>query len=147
MDGAKIGSIGHIGCFSFTLPRIWACGDGGAVTTNDPTLRQIRNATEHGEKLATITTKSASIAVWMPLRAILQIKLRYLNTWNDQRRVIAARYNQFLKLPNLVTPQELPGAQGVWNQYTIRITSDQGLICYLSGQRTQPVATSEASAQ
>jgi dTDP-4-amino-4,6-dideoxygalactose transaminase len=60
--------------------------------------------------------------------AILQIKLRYLDTWNDQRRAIAARYHQFLQLvPNLVTPQEWPGAQGVWNQYTIRITSDQGV--------------------
>jgi len=40
--------------------------------------------------------------------------------------VIAARYNQFLKLVPDPSHLKIPGAQGVWNQYTIRITSDQG---------------------
>lgn len=128
--GQKVGSIGHIGCFSFyPTKNLGACGDGGAVTTNDPAIAaKMRMLREHGEK-----TRYCHHEIGVNSRldalqaAILQIKLRYLDIWNDQRRAIAARYNQFLKLvPDLVTPQDLPGAQGVWNQYTIRISSDQG---------------------
>ena len=58
--------------------------------------------------------------------AILQVKLRYLDTWNHQRRAIAARYNQFLKVvPSLITPQS--SKEGVWNQFTIRIPGEQGV--------------------
>lgn len=129
--GQKVGSIGHIGCFSFyPTKNLGACGDGGAVTTNDPAIAvKMRMLREHGEKARYYHHEIGVNSRLDALQAaILQIKLRYLDTWNDQRRVIAARYNQFLKLvPDLVIPQDLPGAQGVWNQYTIRITSDQGV--------------------
>ena len=124
--GQKVGSIGHIGCFSFyPTKNLGACGDGGAVTTNDPEIAQaIRMLRQHGEK-----NRYYYEAIGVNSRldtlqaAILQIKLRYLDTWNEQRRAIAARYHQFLKLvPGIVTPEELAGGQGVWNQYTIRLS-------------------------
>ncbi|MEO1433754.1 MAG: DegT/DnrJ/EryC1/StrS family aminotransferase, partial [Cyanobacteria bacterium J06633_8] len=46
----------------------------------------------------------------------------YLDTWNQQRQEIAARYHELLKhVPGIIIPQELPGGTGVWNQYTIRV--------------------------
>lgn len=123
--GHKVGSIGHIGCFSFyPTKNLAACGDGGAVTTNDPALAAtIRMLRQHGEKNRYYYEEIGINSRLDVLQAaILQIKLRYLDTWNDQRRAIAARYHQFLKLiPGIVIPQELAGGQGVWNQYTIRL--------------------------
>ena len=57
---------------------------------------------------------------------ILSIKLRYLDSWNAQRREKAAVYGEFLsRVPGVAVPKELPEAKGVWNQYTIRLTSPE----------------------
>ena len=129
--GKKVGSIGHIGCFSFyPTKNLGACGDGGAVTTNDPAIAAaIRMLRNHGQKASYYYEEIGVNSRLDTLQAaILQIKLRYLDTWNDQRRAIATRYHQFLThVPGIVTPQ-LAGAQGVWNQYTIRITKDDQMI-------------------
>lgn len=127
--GQQVGSIGHIGCFSFyPTKNLGACGDGGAVTTNDPAIAdRIRTLRVHGEKSRYhheeigINSRLDTIQA-----AILQVKLKYLNTWNEQRQAIASRYHQYLSsFPNVVIPQELPGGKGVWNQYTIRLQSEK----------------------
>jgi dTDP-4-amino-4,6-dideoxygalactose transaminase len=121
----KVGSIGHIGCFSFyPTKNLGACGDGGAITTNNEEIAlKVRMLKEHGQKARyyyeEIGINSRLDAIQA---AILQIKLRYLDIWNNQRREVAAYYHQSLShIPGIVTPQELAGGIGVWNQYTIRI--------------------------
>jgi len=125
---AKVGSIGHIGCFSFyPTKNLGACGDGGAITTNDPAIAaKLRILKEHGqrnryqyEEIGVNSRLDAMQAV------ILAVKLRYLDNWNQQRQAIATYYNQFLsQVAGIVTPQELAGGVSVWNQYTIRISSE-----------------------
>ena len=133
--GRKVGSIGHIGCFSFfPTKNLGACGDGGAVTTNDKNLAaSIRILREHG-----MTERYRHEATGINSRldalqaAILQIKLPYLARWNDARRQVADNYPQLLKsLPGIVLPQELPGGRAVWNQYTLRLTQE----CHSSDYR------------
>lgn len=123
--GQKVGSIGHVGCFSFyPTKNLGACGDGGAVTTNDLEIAaKIRMLRNHGEKNRyyheDIGLNSRLDAIQA---AILRVKLRYLDTWNEQRRAIASRYHAYLsQIPGIVIPQELSGGEGVWNQYTIRL--------------------------
>lgn len=126
-QGQKVGSIGDVGCFSFfPTKNLGACGDGGAVTTNDPaiaaTMRMLR---EHGshtryyhEAIGVNSRLDAVQAV------ILQIKLRYLDQWNDQRQAVAERYAQLLSpLTEITIPQVVAGGKSVWNQYTILIHS------------------------
>jgi dTDP-4-amino-4,6-dideoxygalactose transaminase len=127
--GQKVGSIGHIGCFSFyPTKNLGAYGDGGAITTNDPEIAaKLRVLKEHGQKnryyYEEIGVNSRLDAIQA---AILQIKLRYLDIWNNQRRKVASRYHQFLNLvPGIITPQELVGGMGVWNQYTIRVLGNK----------------------
>lgn len=125
----KVGSIGHIGCFSFyPTKNLGACGDGGAVTTNDPALAaKIRMLREHGSENRYLHTQIGINSRLDALQAaILQIKLRYLDSWNQQRQAIAHRYHQLLNLiPGIVIPQELSSGQGVWNQYTIRVQAGE----------------------
>ncbi|MDZ7960459.1 MAG: DegT/DnrJ/EryC1/StrS family aminotransferase [Aulosira sp. DedQUE10] len=124
----KVGSIGHIGCFSFyPTKNLGGCGDGGAITTNDPAIAsQLRVLREHGSKFRYIHEEIGVNSRLDAIQAaILEIKLRYLDNWNERRRAIAAYYSQFLNhLPSIITPQELAGGAGVWNQYTIRISSE-----------------------
>ena len=124
-DNQKVGSIGHIGCFSFyPTKNLGGCGDGGAITINDDEIAQkIRVLKDHGQKTKYhyeeigVNSRLDSIQA-----AILLIKLRYLDSWNTQRQKIAARYHELLKhVSGITVPQELPGGAGVWNQYTIRV--------------------------
>lgn len=126
----KVGSIGHIGCFSFyPTKNLGACGDGGAITTNNPeiaaTLRMLR---DHGRRSGyyyeALGVNSRLDAVQA---TILQIKLRYLEGWNRQRQTVAERYQQRLnRLAGIVLPQMVLDGTHVWNQYTIRVTEDAG---------------------
>jgi dTDP-4-amino-4,6-dideoxygalactose transaminase len=123
--GAKVGSIGHVGCFSFyPTKNLGACGDGGAVTTNDPAIaHKVRVLRSHGERQRyiheAIGVNSRLDAVQA---AVLQVKLRYLDAWNDQRQAVAERYHHLLSpIPHIVPPQPLSGGRSVWNQYTVRL--------------------------
>ncbi|BAY17424.1 DegT/DnrJ/EryC1/StrS aminotransferase [Nostoc sp. HK-01] len=127
-DNQKVGSIGHIGCFSFyPTKNLGGCGDGGAITTNDPELAaKMRVIKEHGQRnryyYEEVGVNSRLDAIQA---AILQIKLRYLDNWNQKRQAIASYYQQFLsQLPGIVVPEELPGGESVWNQFTIRVVSE-----------------------
>jgi len=139
--GQKVGSIGHIGCFSFfPTKNLGACGDGGAVITNDKSIAaSIRKLREHGMS-ARYCHEATGINSRLDViqAAILQIKLRYLDRWNDARREVAAGYDQLLKpVPELVLPQETPGGRAVWNQYTIRLTQDSSNSRYRDEVRSQ----------
>jgi dTDP-4-amino-4,6-dideoxygalactose transaminase len=123
----KVGSMGHIGCFSFfPTKNLGACGDGGAMTTHDNAIAtKIRQLKDHGQ-----TSKYCSELVGVNSRldslqaAILSIKLKYLDGWNHQRQVIAQRYHQFFsKIAGITIPQVNSPAISVWNQYTLRIDS------------------------
>ncbi len=140
--GKKVGSIGHIGCFSFyPTKNLGACGDGGAVTTNDPaiaaSIRMLRNHGMSGDRYRHEATGINSRLDALQA-AILQIKLPYLDRWNDARREVAASYHHMLKpVPGVVIPQELPGGRAVWNQYTIRLTKDSSSSSYRDEVRNQ----------
>ncbi len=126
--GQKVGSFGQIGCFSFyPTKNLGACGDGGAITTNDPkiaaTLRMLR---DHGRRSGYYHEEFGVNSRLDAIQAaILQIKLRYLDGWNDQRRVVADRYHQLLQpISKVVTPQASASGRPVWNQYTVRVVDD-----------------------
>jgi len=122
----KIGSIGHVGCFSFfPTKNLGACGDGGAITTNDPAIaKQMRILKEHGSPeryrhdFIGINSRIDAIQA-----VILTVKLPYLDYWNEQRRRAAQYYQELLhSIPQLKLPQALVGGSSVWNQYTVCIT-------------------------
>jgi dTDP-4-amino-4,6-dideoxygalactose transaminase len=125
----KIGSLSHVGCFSFfPTKNLGAFGDGGAITTNDPKIAAtVRMLKEHGSRSRYYHEEiGVNSRLDVIQAAILQVKLRHLETWNSQRAQVAARYQNLLApLPGIVLPQSLPGGKSVWNQYTIRILTSE----------------------
>lgn len=123
--GVRVGSIGHVGCFSFyPTKNLGACGDAGAITTNDRELAaKMRRLRDHGQTQRYVYEEIGVNSRLDAIQAmILQIKLRHLDEWNANRQAIAARYHDWLApLPRLSTPKSPEGGQGVWNQYTIRV--------------------------
>ncbi len=142
-ESRKVGSIGHVGCFSFyPTKNLGACGDGGAVTTNDRALAaSMRMLKEHGQSSRYFYEEIGYNSRLDALQAvILSIKLRYLDGWNSQRREKAAVYSEFLsRVPGVAVPKELPAAKPVWNQYTIRLTSQDTIR--LTSQEDEPTAS------
>lgn len=128
-DHRKVGSMGHVGCFSFyPTKNLGACGDGGAIVTSDPAVAdRLRVLRDHGrsgtyyyEQLGVNSRLDAIQAV------ILQIKLRHLDHWIEQRTAVAQRYHQHLQaLPGLILPTDKAGGKSSWNQYTLRVESGQ----------------------
>ncbi|MGK7922273.1 MAG: DegT/DnrJ/EryC1/StrS family aminotransferase [Trichodesmium sp.] len=123
----KVGSFGDVGCFSFfPTKNLGAFGDGGALTTNNPAIAaQVRMLKNHGQSAQYyyedigINSRLDTIQA-----AILQVKLAYLDSWNQQRSDLANRYYQFLSgITAVIPPQELAGSKSVWNQYTIKLKS------------------------
>ncbi|WP_404784133.1 DegT/DnrJ/EryC1/StrS family aminotransferase [Altericista sp. CCNU0014] len=132
----KVGSIGHIGCFSFYPSKnLGGCGDGGAITTRNSDLAEkMRVLRDHGRSSGyiheAIGTNSRLDAVQA---AILSVKLRHLDRWNLQRKAIAERYGQLLgNIPGITVPPDR--GDSVWNQYTIRV-AHEGDLQYLRRSR------------
>ena len=124
----QVGSWGHLNAFSFfPTKNLGGCGDGGAVTTNDPVLAdKVRMLKEHGSRQRYFHEAIGINSRLDALQAaILQIKLRYLDEWNQQRRQAAQLYTELLTpIPHLILPTEIDGGEHVWNQYTIRIQNN-----------------------
>ncbi|MCW6035921.1 DegT/DnrJ/EryC1/StrS family aminotransferase [Spirulina subsalsa FACHB-351] len=128
-QGQKVGSIGHLGCFSFfPTKNLGACGDGGAITTNNPDLAaQLRMLREHGSKeryiheLIGVNSRLDALQA-----AILTIKLSHLDQWNEGRSQVAQRYHKLLSpLDTIALPSSPDQGKAVWNQYSIRILAGE----------------------
>lgn len=93
--GRKAGSMGQLGCYSFyPTKNLGACGDAGAVATDDPELAaRLRRLRNYGESSRyhhdTLGYNSRLDEVQA---AILRVKLPHLEEWNERRRRVAAGY-------------------------------------------------------
>ena len=96
-DGHHAGSLGDIGTFSFyPTKNLGAMGDGGAIVCNDDDLaRQIVQLRQYGwrERYHSFVPYGRNSRMDEIQAAILQIKLPYLNEWNERRRQIVRRYS------------------------------------------------------
>jgi dTDP-4-amino-4,6-dideoxygalactose transaminase len=121
--GRKVGSIGDVGCFSFyPTKNLGAYGDAGMVVTNNKKLadeiRMLRNYGQsdryHHEFLG-INSRLDEIQA-----AILRVKLKYLDEWNEKRRSLARLYSQLLQNTGVILPVEKDYAKHVYYLYVIR---------------------------
>src|SRR3990170_6528019 len=118
------GSVGKAGTFSFYPGKnLGACGEAGAVTTNDGEVAQkIRILRDHGQVKKYFHDMEGYNGRLDAIQAgILDIKLKHLSEWNENRRRIAYRYNEFLeKIDDIIKPFEPEWARSVYHLYVIR---------------------------
>ena len=121
----KIGNFGDVGCFSFfPTKNLGGCGDGGAITTNNPVLaQQMRILKEHGSPARYRHDFIGINSRMDALQAvILSVKLPYLDYWNIERQKAAQYYQELLQHVSAIKlPQSIAGGTSVWNQYTIGV--------------------------
>lgn len=131
--GKTVGSMGFAGAFSFFPSKnLTVLGDGGCICTNDDkTAELIRKLRNHGRK-----DKYRHEMVGYNLRfnelqaAVGRVGLRHLDTLNEHRRKVAARYNE--RLAGIVaTPPEKPWATAVYHMYVIQVPKRDELAKFL----------------
>ena len=136
---AKTGTLGHIGCTSFYPSKnLGAYGDGGAIFTNDSALAErLRMIANHGQRqryyheIVGCNSRLDSVQA-----AILRIKLRHLDAYNEARRSVADFYDQaFATHPLVTTPFQAVYSKHVYHQYTLKLAAGvgrDGLVKYLA---------------
>jgi len=128
--GKPVGSTGNAGCFSFFPSKtLGAYGDGGMVITSDHEVAEkVGILRQHGayHKYYHLVLGFNSRLDTLQA-AILRVKLRYLDSWIRQRRLIATTYASLLSdVPGIALPVEEPYAQHAFNYYTIRVREPNG---------------------
>jgi dTDP-4-amino-4,6-dideoxygalactose transaminase len=121
--GKKAGSIGDVGCFSFYPGKnLGAYGEAGAVITNNPDIeKKMRMFRDHGQS----KKYYHDFVGWNGRMdgiqgAILNVKLRYLDAWNNARRNIAKLYNESLvRINGLTLPVEASYGNHVYHVYAV----------------------------
>ena len=125
----KLGTIGDIGCTSFFPSKNLGCyGDGGALMTNDDQLAEkIRMIANHGQskkyhhKIIGCNSRLDSIQA-----AVLNVKLKYLDKYNTNRKNAAAFYIKELdKVSGIVTPITMTYSSHVFHQFTLKVKENQ----------------------
>ncbi len=137
----RAGSLGKAGAFSFYPGKnLGACGEAGAVTTNDPDVAKfIRMVRDHGQSQKYHHQIEGYNGRLDALQAaFLRIKLRRLDDWNRQRQVAAARYSELLAplaaAGAIVLPYEPSWSGAVYHLYVIRTSDREGLAKALNAK-------------
>ena len=105
--GKRAGNFGLAGCFSFVPAKnLGSFGDGGMVVTNDDSLAvKLRTIRDHGSSQKYIHERVGYNSRLDALQAaVLSVKLRYLDDWNEKRRVLSAEYGKRLNSLDVIPP-------------------------------------------
>ena len=132
--GRPCGSMGDVGCFSFYPGKnLGAYGDGGAVATDDPQIaekvRMYRNYGQPKKYYHDLIGWNSRLDTLQA--AVLGVKLKHLESWNEARRQHAKRYCELLKDLPIVLPIESAGCRHVYHLFVIRCKDRDGLVDFL----------------
>ena len=133
----RTGSLGHAAAFSFfPTKNLGAFGDGGVVVTDDPRIAdKVRSMRICGQErknhhdIPPYGRRLDSIQA-----AVLRVKLRYLDRWNEARRSVAEIYDGLLDGNALVLPVDAADRKHVYHQYVVRSSGRDRLRIQLSRQ-------------
>lgn len=134
-NGRPCGSLGDAGCFSFyPTKNLGALGDGGAVTTNDPTIAErVRLMRNYGQQ-----SKNCHICHGFNSRldslqaALLMLKLPHLKNFNSKRRANAKMYSSLLDCKGVIAPRSAPSTVHSYHIYALRTSQRDELRDFLA---------------
>jgi dTDP-4-amino-4,6-dideoxygalactose transaminase len=134
--GKMTGAWGDLGCFSFFPSKNLGCfGDGGLISTDDDALaEEIRVLRNHGSReryhhsIIGVNSRLDDLQA-----AILRVKLRHLDRFNQQRRTNAHRYSSKLTELGITAPYEDGKGVHVYHQYTMLVDNREVVQQALAG--------------
>jgi dTDP-4-amino-4,6-dideoxygalactose transaminase len=147
--GVKAGGLGLAGAFSFyPTKNLSAAGDAGMVATNsDELAERARMLRQHGMRRRYYHDEMGWNTRLDGFQgAVLSVKLKYIDGWNQARRTVAERYHTLFRNAALaesgiypahgvILPHEVPGTRHVWHQYVIRTQRRDALRAFLTERK------------
>jgi dTDP-4-amino-4,6-dideoxygalactose transaminase len=133
-DGFAVGELGDAVCTSFIIQKnLGSFGDGGAVVTNrDDIVPRIRALRNHGSLKRSHHSMGYNSRLDDLHAAVLSVKLKRIDAWNDRRREIAAMYSDALNGAELKLPFERPGYRHVYHLYVVEAPRRDAMLRYLN---------------
>src|SRR3989475_7178477 len=133
----KAGSMGRAAAFSFYPGKnLGACGEAGAVTTNDPEIaRRVWMLRDHGQSKKYFHDIEGYNGRLDAIQAgILRVKLRHLAKWNEHRRQCARRYDESFTAADVsvILPHVPFWSRPVYHLYVIRVQNRDELQAHLA---------------
>lgn len=136
-----VGGLGDIAAFSFYPNKnLGACGEGGAVTSDtEAYIDRIRMLINHGS-----VQKHHHELIGYNMRmdglqgAVLNVKLKYLASWNRRRQEIARRYREGIRNPRIQSQCQLEGTESVYHLYVITTEHRDDLMRQLNEDNIFP---------
>ncbi len=127
--GKRVGSIGHIGCFSFYPTKNMTTGEGGIITTdNEELAEKIRTYNNHGQKQRYLHEQEGYNYRMTNIQAAIGLaQLKKLEKATERRRENADLYNKMLK-DFVEIPEEKENSIHVYHQYTIKSSQRDKII-------------------
>lgn len=122
-DGKMTGTFGLSGCFSFyPTKNLGAFGDAGAIVTDDEAFAdRIRMMRNYGSKekyhndIEGVNSRLDEMQA-----ALLRVKLSHLQELNDERKILAKRYDEEILNPNVILPGIRDKAESIYHQYVVQ---------------------------
>ncbi len=144
--GCRAGTFGSAAAFSFyPTKNLSAYGDAGCVATNDPAIAErIRSLRNHGSQTRYLHDELGWNCRMDALQAaVLRVKLRHLEAWNELRRWHAALYDRLLAEAGLVNGSAAPvvlletaaRAHHTYHQYVVRASRREDLRSFLAARQ------------
>jgi dTDP-4-amino-4,6-dideoxygalactose transaminase len=135
--GKRTGSLGHAAAFSFYPGKnLGGYGDGGMVVTGDQAvakrLEMLRNYGQKEKYQHMFRGYNRRLDTLQA--AVLRVKLKHLDEWNDARRQHAKSYRRLLEQSGIVTPYAVAHAEAVWHLYVIRVDQRDAMKEYLASR-------------
>lgn len=133
--GRKVGSLGDAAGFSFYPSKnLGALGDGGAIVTNDKELaNKVRYLANYGSDVRYHNIYKGNNSRLDEIQAaFLRIKLRKLEKWNNERKIISEKYLTHITNSKIVKPSIPLYADPVWHLFVIRTDKRDQLEKYLN---------------
>jgi dTDP-4-amino-4,6-dideoxygalactose transaminase len=148
-NGRKAGLLGDAAAFSFyPTKNLSAAGDAGVVTTgSDHLAERTKMLRQHGMRRRYHHDELGWNARLDGFQAaILSVKLKYIDGWNDARRTVAEKYHALFSAAGvteagpypthgIVLPFEVAGSTHVWHQYVIRTSRRDALRDFLAARK------------
>jgi len=136
-NGKMTGTFGDVGCFSFYPSKnLGAFGDAGAVVVNsaelDEKFRVYRNYGSEKRYYNRVVGTNSRLDELQA--ALLRVRLKYLDSLNEERTVLCNRYLNKINNHNFKLPQIRKGSETVWHQFVVQVSDRNKCIEYLKSK-------------
>jgi len=139
--GKHVGTIGEMGCFSFYPGKnLGTFGEGGGViTNNDAYYKRMCSLRNHG---STVRYYHDEIGYNWRMGglegAVLEVKMKYIDGWNDRRKQIAKQYKAQIKNP-AITMQAMPDwADSAYHLFVVTVPDREHFMNFMNEHNIYP---------